>query len=170
MAAVSPRLLALIPLGTVLVAAVAGPAAALLTGIVSQTTFTVLDGRLMWLAFLPVQLGVALYASWAAWRGLFANVPRALLSGAGLGVLAATLSWPISLLLFGGVTAGGVTIVTTLLTALGVPLTWAVYAASLSSDVLDKLTTFLLVHAVLISLPARMAARFPAAARALGRA
>lgn len=190
----SPRLLALIPLavginlamgkfaaatslplfldtvGTVLVAALAGPAAALLTGLVSQTTFTVLDGRLMWLAFLPVQLGVALYASWAARRGLFASVPRALVSGAGLGVLAATLSWPISLLLFGGVTAGGVTIVTTLLTALGVPLPWAVYAASLSSDVLDKVITFLLVHAVLISLPARMAARFPAAARALGRA
>lgn len=193
MAAVSPRLLALIPLavginlamgrfaaatslplfldtvGTVLVAALAGPAAALLTGVVSQTTFTVLDGRLMWLAFLPVQLGVALYASWAAWRGLFANVPWALVSGAGLGVLAATLSWPISLLLFGGVTAGGVTMVTTLLTALGVPLTWAVYAASLSSDVLDKVITFLLVHAVLLSLPARMAARFPTAARALGR-
>ena len=190
----SPRLLALIPLavginlamgkfaaatslplfldtvGTVLVAALAGPAAALLTGVVSQTTFTVLDGRLMWLAFLPVQLGVALYASWAAWRGLFASIPRVLVSGAGLGVLAATLSWPISLLLFGGVTAGGVTIVTTLLTALGVPLTWAVYAASLSSDVLDKVITFLLVHAVLVSLPGRMAARFPAAARALGRA
>ena len=190
----SPRLLALIPLavginlamgkfaaatslplfldtvGTVLVAALVGPAAALLTGIVSQTTFTVLDGRLMWLAFLPVQLGVALFASWAAWRGLFATVPRSLLSGAVLGLLAATLSWPISLLLFGGVTAGGVTIVTTVLTALGVPLAWAVYAASLSSDVLDKVITFLLVHAVLISLPTRMAARFPAAARALGRA
>ncbi len=118
---------------------------------------------------LPVQLGVALYAGYAARHGAFGSPWRAAAAGLVLGLVAATLSWPISLLLFGGVTAGGVTVVTTLLTAAGVPLKWAVYAASLSNDLLDKCVTFLLVHVVLISLPNRMAARFPAAARARGR-
>lgn len=190
----SPRLLALIPLavginlamgkfaaatslplfldtvGTVLVAALQGPGAAVVTGLVSQTAFTVLDGRLMWMAFLPVQLAVAAYAGFAARRGAFRSVPRAVASGLLLGLIAATLSWPMAFLLFGGVTAGGVTVVTTVLTALGLPLQWAVYAASLSNDLLDKAITFLVVYAVLASLPNRIAARFPAAARARGRA
>jgi len=155
-------------IGTVLVAALVGPGAAVLTGLVSQTAFTALDGKLMWMAFLPVQLGVALYAGWAAQLGMFRSPWRAAASGLGLGLLAATLSWPISYLLFGGVTAGGVTVVTTVLTALGVPLEWAVYGASLSTDLLDKCVTFLLIYVVLASLPKRMAARFPAANRARG--
>ena len=190
----SPRLLALIPLavginlamgkfaaatslplfldtvGTVLVAALQGPGAALVTGLVSQTAFTVLDGRLMWMAFLPVQLAVAAYAGLAARRGVFRSVPTAVAGGLLLGLIAATLSWPMAFLLFGGVTAGGVTVVTTVLTALGLPLQWAVYMASLSNDLLDKAITFLVVYAVLASLPNRIAARFPAAARARGRA
>ena len=87
-----------------------------------------------------------------------------------MGFVAATLSWPISYLAFGGVTAGGVTVVTTLLTGAGMTLKWAVYGASLSNDLLDKTVTFLLIRAILIALPRRTAARFPAADRALGRA
>jgi hypothetical protein len=106
----------------------------------------------------------------AAARALFRSPGRAAVAGLALGVIAATLSWPISYLMFGGVTAGGVTIVTTVLAGLGLPLKWAVYAASLSNDLLDKTVTFLLVRAILVSLPLRVAARFPAAGRALGRA
>jgi len=68
------------------------------------------------------------------------------------------------------VTAAGVTLITTLLTGAGVSLKWAVYGASLSNDLLDKTVTFLLVRAILIALPRRTAARYPAADRALGRA
>jgi len=189
----SPRLLALIPLavginlamgkvasamslpvyldtvGTVLVAALVGPGAAVMTGLVSQTAFTILDGKLMWMAFLPVQLGVALYAGWMSRLGMFASPWKAAAGGLGLGLLAATLSWPISYLVFGGVTATGVTAITTVLTALGIPLQWAVYVASLGTDLLDKCVTFLLVYVLLSSLPRRTAAAFPAANRARGR-
>lgn len=189
----SPRLLALIPLavgvnlamglfaaqthlplfldtvGTVLVAGLAGPWVAMLTGLFSQLAFTAVSGNATWLAFLPVQLVVALYAGVAARLGAFTSVSRAVLSGVGLGFVAATISWPISYLLFGGVTVGGVTALTTLLYGLGLPLEWAVLAASLSNDLLDKTVTFLLVRAVLVSLPLRLAAAFPEGARSLGR-
>lgn len=156
--------------GTVLVAALVGPWVAVATGLLSQIVFTVVSGNATWLAFLPVQLFVALYAGFAARRAVFGSVTRALVGGLGLGLIAATMSSPISYFAFGGVTAGGVTAVTTILTAFGVPLQWAVYVASLSNDLLDKSVTFLLVRTILISLPVRMAARFPPAARALGRA
>jgi energy-coupling factor transport system substrate-specific component len=80
------------------------------------------------------------------------------------------LSWPISYLAFGGVTAGGVAVVTAALTAAGLPLKWAVLASSLGNDLLDKMVTFLMVRAVLVALPRRTAARFPHLERATGRA
>ncbi|MSR06808.1 MAG: hypothetical protein EXR93_07075 [Gemmatimonadetes bacterium] len=191
---ITPRLLALIPLavginlalgqfaaatslpvfldtvGTILVAALLGLWPALLTGLVSQLAFTVISGNATWLAFLPIQLAVAACAALAAGRGWFRSVPTVIGTGLAMGLIAASLSWPISYLLFGGVTAGGVTVVTTLLNGAGVPLKWAVLAASLSNDLLDKTATFFIVRVVLVSLPARAIGRFPAAGRALGRA
>ena len=194
MVTLPPRLLALIPLavginlalgqlaaatslplfldtvGTILVAALTGLAPALATGLVSQIIFTVVSGNATWLAFLPVQLAVGACAAFAARRGLFGSTGRAVGSGLALGLVAATCSWPISYLAFGGVTAGGVTAITALLTGLGASLKWAVYAASLSSDLLDKVVSFLLVRMVLVSLPQRLAVRFPQVPRALGQA
>lgn len=194
MVKVAPRLLALIPLavgvnlalgqfaaatalpvfldtvGTILVATLAGLWPALLTGVLSQLVFTVTSGNATWLAFLPIQLAVGACAALAARRAWFRSTPSALATGLATGLIAATMSWPISYLAFGGVTAGGVTVVTTVLTGFGVPLKWAVYGASLSNDLLDKTVTFLLVRVVLGSLPDRALARFPAALRALGRA
>jgi energy-coupling factor transport system substrate-specific component len=191
---VSPRLLALIPLavginlalgqvaaatslplfldtvGTVLVACLTGLVPALITGAISQVVMTVMSGNATWLAFLPVQLAIAVYAALAVRRGAFRSFPRALLAGLGLGLAAALLSWPISYLVFGGVTAGGVAVVTAALTAAGMPLKWAVLASSLGNDLLDKVVTFLLVRAVLVALPRRTAARFPNVERATGRA
>jgi energy-coupling factor transport system substrate-specific component len=190
---VSPRLLALIPLaiginlalgefasatslpvfldtvGTVLVACLTGLVPALITGVISQLAMTLISGNATWLAFLPVQLGIAAYAAWAARQGWFRSTGHAIVAGLGLGLAAALLSWPISYLAFGGVTSGGVTVVTTALTGMGLPLRWAVLMASLGNDLLDKTVTFLLVRAVLVGLPRRAAARFPAAERALGR-
>ena len=190
----TPRLLALIPLavginlamgqfvavmqlplfldtvGTILVAALAGPLAALVTGVVSQVVFTVVSGNVVWLWFLPVHLAIALFAGLVARHGVFRSVGRTFAAGCALGVVAATMSWPISYLVFGGVTSGGVSFLTTVLSGLGISLKWAVYVASLSTDVLDKVVAFQLVRTLLIALPLRMASRFPLAARALGRA
>ena len=190
---VTPRLLALIPLavginlalgqfaaatslplfldavGTVLVACLTGLVPALITGAISQLVMTVVSGNATWLAFLPVQLAIAAYAALAARQGMFRTSAWAALAGLGLGVAAATLSWPISYFAFGGVTASGVTVVTTALTGMGMPLGWAVFASSLTNDLLDKTVTFLLVRAVLAGLPSRVAARFPPVERALGR-
>ncbi len=156
--------------GTILVAALAGPWAALATGVVSQVVFTLVSGNIVWIWFLPVHLAIALFAGIAARYGVFRSFGRSLLAGCGLGITAATLSWPISYVVFGGVTSGGVSVLTTILSGLGIPLKWAVYVASLSTDVLDKVVAFQIVRTLLMALPIRLASRFPLAARALGRA
>ncbi len=119
---------------------------------------------------MPVQLMVAVYAGVVAGRfAVFGSLRRTVAGGVVLGVLAATMSWPISYFAFGGVTSSGVTLVTTVLSGLGLPLQYAVYIASLGTDLLDKTATFLLVRTVLVSLPRRVMARFPRVDAALGR-
>ena len=157
-------------IGTVLVAALAGPAVAVVTGIVSQTVRTLVSGNSTLLPFVTIQIVVALYAGLAAKVGVFASLGRTAIAGLVLGVLAGTMAWPISLFLFGGVTGGGITVLTATLRTLGLPLNLAVFISSLTNDLLDKTLTFLLIRTVLTSLPQRMAARFPLAQRALGRA
>lgn len=154
--------------GTILVAALAGLGPALLTGLMTQLMVGTIVSAVQ-LAFLPVQLAVAVYATVVAGRGGFRSVRRTLVAGLVLGVLAATMSWPISYLAFGGVTSSGVTMITTMLNGLGLPLPVAVYLSSMTTDLLDKTTTFLLVRSVLTALPNRLAARFPGAQEALGR-
>jgi hypothetical protein len=53
---------------------------------------------------------------------------------------------------------------------MGLTLGWAVYLGGLVADLLDKTVTLLLVRTILVSAPARMAARFPGARRTIGEA
>lgn len=189
----SPRLLALIPLGvginialgklvsatqlplfldttgTALIACLVGLVPALIAAVVSQCVMAVIDTPI-WLAFLPVHLAIAAYAALAARRGWFSSAGRAVVAGLGLGVVGALCSWPISYFMFGGVTTGGAAVVTTLLTGFGIPRGIAVLISALVNDLLDKSVIFLLIHTTLIGLPRRMAARYPDAMRAIGRA
>jgi energy-coupling factor transport system substrate-specific component len=176
---VTPRLLALIPsavalnlamgfivnqlglpvyldtTGTVLVAALAGPGAGVLTGIVSQLVRSLYEG-FVWLPFGLIQVIIALMAAWAASRGGFRSTGRSVGWGVFTGIIAGLASSVISYVLFKGVTATGVTAVTTLLTGLGLSRQGAVTAASVGTDVVDKLLVFLLVGVVLRGLPERM--------------
>lgn len=151
--------------GTIIVAALVGPRAAITAGLVSQVLSAVISGNFSWLPFAVVQVVIALYASAAARLGAFRRLWTAVAAGLGLGLVAASCSAPISYYLFGGVTAGGVTLVTTVLRALGAPLSVAVASASYATDLLDKAIACGLVCVILRGLPRTMAARFPALAR-----
>ncbi len=141
--------------GTVLVAALAGPGAGVLTGIVSQLVRSLYEG-FVWLPFGLIQVVIALMAAWAASRGAFHGTARSAAWGILTGIVAGLASSVISYMLFKGVTATGVTAVTTVLTGLGLSRQGAVTVASVGTDVVDKLLVFLLVGVVLRGLPERM--------------
>jgi energy-coupling factor transport system substrate-specific component len=186
----SPRILALIPvavalnlatglvvaelslpvyldtIGTVLAAALAGPAAGVVTGLVSQLLTSMFAGY-MWLAFAPIQLLIALLAGLAAARGGFHAPVVAAGWGAFVGLLAGAASSVISYFAFGGVTAGGVTAVTTILRSTGLSLPQSVVLASIGTDLVDKALVFLAVAIVLAGLPRRIIGRYPWAVRAV---
>jgi len=149
--------------GTILVASLVGPWAAITAGLTSQVLAAVLSGNFTWLPFGVVQVVIAVYAAGAARVGVFRRWWTALPAGTLLGLVAGGTAAPIAYLLFGGVTAGGVSMVTATLRSFGVPLPVAVAVSSVGTDLLDKTLAFGLVFVILRSLPRHLAARFPAA-------
>ena len=151
--------------GTILVASLVGWRAALIAGLTSQVLAAVLSGNFAWLPFALVQVVIALYAAAAARLGAFRSLWTALPAGLLLGALAGGTAAPIAYYVFGGATAGGVTAVTAILRAAGLPLPIAVGISSIGTDLLDKTIAFGLVCVVLRTLPGHLATRFPALAR-----
>ena len=148
-------------LGTVLVAALAGPLPALLAGgcgvallgLTSPTAF----------AFVPVGAAVGLLAGAAARLGAFRRLWTAGFAGVVTGCGAAALSAPISAYVFGGVTGGGTDLLVALFRAAGFSAWQASFMQGLTVDSADKTVTFLLVYATLRALPHRATAAFPLA-------
>jgi energy-coupling factor transport system substrate-specific component len=146
-------------IGTILVAALAGPLAGILTGVTSNVVLGMLSSP-TFIAFIPVTAVIGGAAGLASRVGAFRSVPRAVGAGILIGLLAGAASVPIVLALFGGVTAGGTGIITIILRALDLPLESAAFVASISVDVLDKALSCGIVAMVLARLPRRIGARF----------
>ncbi|MDQ4081101.1 MAG: ECF transporter S component [Gemmatimonadota bacterium] len=146
-------------IGTVLVAALAGPLAGVLTGMTSNLVLGMLSSP-VFIAFIPVTAVIGVSAGIASRVGGFRTIPRAVVTGILIGLLAGMMSVPIVLALFGGVTAGGTGIITIALRALDLPLASAAFIASISVDILDKVLSCVIVALVLMRLPRRIGARF----------
>lgn len=155
-------------IGTVVTAGLAGPVVGLVTGIVSQLVRSLYEG-FIWLPFGLVQVVIALLAALAARNRGFRSPGASLAWGALVGLAAGLTSALISYIVFRGVTATGVTAVTALLSGAGLTRAQAVTAASVGTDLADKMIVFALAGAALRSLPMRVAARYPWAVRAVGR-
>lgn len=151
-------------IGTVLVAALAGPAAGVATGVL---------GSVVWgLTFAPVAAAFAVVAAlvgalagFLARAGAFRNLVLVPLGGAITGVCAAFVAAPIAAFVFGGVTGGGATAVVAALRAVGNSLLESTTIQGLMFDPLDKAITFTLVAVILAALPLRIKQQFPFAAR-----
>ena len=149
--------------GTILAAALAGPVAGVVTGALSNLVLGLLVNPAL-LAFIPVAMIIGLLAGLFARFGAFRRPFTAALAGVAIGVAAALSSVPIVILLYGGLTPTGAGVVTMVLRAV-FPLTMeqAAKIASLSTDVIDKPLSALLVAAILARLPLRITARFRSA-------
>jgi energy-coupling factor transport system substrate-specific component len=148
-------------IGTMLVAALVGPRAAIAAGLTSQVLTAVLSGNFTWLPFGVIQVIIAVYVAGAARVGVLKRLRTALPAGLVLGLIAGLAASPIAYYLFGGATAGGVTALTAAMRTVGVPLDVAVFVSSISADLMDKTICFGLLCLILRNLPGHLAARFP---------
>lgn len=147
-------------IGTVLVAAIAGPAAGVVTGILTNVIWGLTLSPIA-LPFAVVQVVIGVLAGYAARWGMFRRWYLAPVAGAVTGVVAAMISAPIAAFIFGGATGGGTGAIVGAFQAMGQSLLGATTLQGLLSDPLDKLITFTIVVIILAALPKRFLQRFP---------
>jgi len=147
-------------IGTVLVAVVCGPWAGALTGALSNTIWGLLidPNALPW---WPVALFIGFVAGWCAIGGLFKNWWKVLITGFLVALTAATVSTPISVYLYGGITASGSSFITAYLLQTGQGVLQAVFSTNFLVEPVDKISTCLLAFAIVQGLSTRFLSRFP---------
>jgi len=147
-------------IGTVIVAVLGGPLPAIIAALV-----TVFVGGVLTNPILPWFAGTAIAIGWfsgfCANRGAFKRVWLWALCGLAMGVIAAVVSAPVVVFLFGGVTQSGSSIIVAYLMATGKTVLNSVILAGIACDPVDKLATFMLAWTLVNGLPKSMRAHFP---------
>jgi hypothetical protein len=92
----------------------------------------------------------------------------AAVAGFATGIVAAIISQPIAVVVFGGVTGSGTDLLVAAFQQAGSDLATAVLQQGLLSDPIDKTVTFILVFLILQGLSRRFVARFPQGERIVG--
>jgi len=147
-------------IGTVLVAITCGPWAGALTGALSNTIWGLLidPNALPW---WPVAMFIGFVAGWCAIGGLFKNWWKVVIAGFLIALTAATVSTPIAVYIYGGITASGSSFITAYLLQTGQGVVQAVFSTNFLVEPVDKISTSLLAFAIVQGLSSRFLARFP---------
>jgi energy-coupling factor transport system substrate-specific component len=154
-------------IGTMLVALLAGPWVAAVTGLLSNLLWGLISSPVA-AAFAPVAMVIGLVAGLLAQAGLFRQWWQVILSGAIIAVALSFVAVPIRVYMFGGVTGSGADFVTAYLLAVGRDLFSAVIITVITSNLLDKIVTAGLAWLIVKGLAKRFVARFPRATAVAG--
>ena len=146
--------------GTVLVGVICGPWAGAFTGALSN----IIAGIILdpgWFPWFPVAAAIGATAGVMANIGFFKNWWKVVVTGFVIAIVATVVGTPISIAIFGGISASGSSIITAFLLETGRSLVGAVLTTNFISEPLDKIATSLLAFAIIDGLSARYLSRFP---------
>lgn len=147
-------------IGTVFVAVVCGPWAGALTGTLSNIIWgsTIDPNAFPW---FPVAFFIGLVSGLMANAGWFKSWWKVVVTGFVVALTAAIVSTPISVYLYGGITASGSSFITAYLLQTGQGVVQAVLSTGFLVEPVDKITTAMLAFAIIQGLSKRFVARFP---------
>jgi energy-coupling factor transport system substrate-specific component len=147
-------------IGTVLVAVICGPWAGALTGTLSNIVWGLaIDPNAF--PWFPVALFIGFTAGWCAKFGLFKSWWKVIIAGFFVMLAAVIVGSPISVYLYGGITASGSSFITAFLLESGKGVLQSVLTTNFIAEPIDKITTCLLAFAIIQGLSVRYLARFP---------
>ncbi len=149
-------------IGTILVAVLAGPWAAIVSGSLANLLAAAFGNPSM-AFFIPVIFVIGGWTALAARWGWFRRWPTVLLGGMILGIIAAVVSAPIAAFVFGGTMLAGTDLLVLLYRSLGNDIFRSTLLQGLTSDPIDKTISYFIVFALLKRLPRGLLLRFPRA-------
>lgn len=149
-------------IGTVLVGAICGPWAGLLSGALSNVIWGLLidPNALPW---WPVAAIIGFLAGWSGIWGFFKSWWKSLIAGLIIAVGSSISAAPIAVWLYGGITASGSSFITAWLLESGKSMWTAVFSTNFITEPIDKGLTALFAYFIIVGLSKRFISRFPRA-------
>lgn len=147
-------------IGTVLVGVICGPWAGALTGALANIIWglAIDPNALPW---WPIAFFIGFVAGWCANGGLFRNTWKVLITGFLIALVAALTSAVVNVVVYGGISASGSSLITAYLLQSGRGMIEAVLSTNFLVEPVDKISTALLAFAIIRGLSVRYLARFP---------
>jgi len=153
-------------IGTVLVAVLVGPYAAIIAGSFANIMAAAIGNPTM-MFFIPVVVTIATFTGFLAKLGWFKYWYLCVVGGILQGIVAALVSAPISTYLFGGTMMAGTDALVYFFRSMGHNILTSVFFQGLTSDPIDKTVSYLLVFLALRNLPTRLIGKFRGAANVI---
>lgn len=146
--------------GTIIITILLGWRAGIVTGVLSFVLMTVTGIGPYHIYFSATQAVIALFIYFMASRRLFSNIIKVIFTGILLGVVAAIVSAPVIVYLFGGVEGNGPGLITAFLIKTGNTITESVILKGISIEPIDKTLQCLLSFYLLKSIPLTIRKKF----------
>lgn len=147
-------------IGTLICALLAGPWAALTSGLLTNLLWGLLSGPIA-AAFAPVAMMIGLSAGLLARAGGFRTLPRVILSGVVITFALMIVAVPIRTYLFGGTTGSGADFFVAYFHAVGDNLLESVAITVLGANIADKIISALVAWLLVRQLPERVQRNYP---------
>ncbi len=140
-------------IGTIIITLILGLRAGVATGVLSFILMTVTGIGPFHIYFSGTQAIIALTIYLIASRSFFNSIPKVIVTGIIIGVVAAIVSAPVIVYLFGGIEANGPGLFTAFLLATGKTITQSVILKGVSVEPIDKTIQCLLSFFLIKSIP-----------------
>ena len=152
-------------IGSFVVALLAGPVAAMMTGLITNLLWGLVSDPIA-AAFAPVAAVIGLVAGLCARAGWFHRLPQAMLSSVVITLAVVIVATPIRTYLFGGVTGSGADLLVAYMHAMGNNLLESVALTVPGANLADKVISVLVAWLLVRQLPSRIRAQFSMASLA----
>lgn len=147
-------------IATIICALLAGPWAALFSGLATNLLWGLLSGPIA-AAFAPVAMMIGLSAGLLARAGGFRTLPRVILSGVVITFALMIVAVPIRTYLFAGTTGSGADFFVAYFHAVGENLLESVAITVLGANIADKIISAIVAWLLVRRLPERVQRTFP---------
>lgn len=146
-------------IGTILISVIAGPWVGLITGALTNFVNAIFDPT--WIPYSLVAMAIGASGGILSKWGMFRTLPKVIISGLIIAIIAGLVTTPIKTFVFGGASTGGSSIVTGAFLSSGLSVLTSVFFTSILTDLVDKVTSVILVYMLIKAMPSRYLVKFP---------
>ncbi|GGK02327.1 ABC transporter permease [Lentibacillus kapialis] len=146
-------------IGTLTIGAIGGPIAGIIVGLVTCLSISITNPQTLFYVTNYVIIGFL--GGYLAKKGFFSKVWKAIVSGAGIGVFAGISGSLISYFIFNGLGISGTGVIGGILMSSGFPVWAAATISNISTDLIDKIPTAIIVFLIIWNIPERTLVKLP---------